>query len=100
MLPLPAWPTLQFEQAAKQESQRIQNLMEDGSDPDVKDVQVCVRFWEGGCIWAARRGCRPHVVVAQLAIPAGVWCTCREMQGHAPGGLSLWQHTHSIQHSP
>jgi cell division protein FtsL len=31
---------LQFEQAAKQESQRIQNLAEDGSDPDVKEVQV------------------------------------------------------------
>ena len=31
---------LQFEQAAKQESQRIQNLMEDGSDPEVLDVQV------------------------------------------------------------
>ena len=45
-------PALQFEQAAKQESQRIQNLMEDGSDPDVKDVQVS----GGGCCWQRRGG--------------------------------------------
>ena len=40
LLACPAMPLPQFEQAAKQESQRIQNLMEDGSDPEVLDVQV------------------------------------------------------------
>jgi hypothetical protein len=51
-LPPACPPALQFEQAAKQESQRIQNLMEDGSDPDVKDVQVS----GGGCCWQRRGG--------------------------------------------
>lgn len=36
----PAHACLQFEQAAKQESQRIQSLLEDGGEPDVKDVQA------------------------------------------------------------
>ena len=42
-LSCPAPPVLQLEQAAKQESQRIQSLLEDGSDPDVKDVQASRR---------------------------------------------------------
>ena len=48
-VPLPPAPAVpQFEQAAKQESQRIQSLNEDGGDPDVKDVQArCVRSLEG-----------------------------------------------------
>ena len=43
LVPTHPMHALQLEQAAKQESLRIQSLAEDGSDPDVKDVQARAR---------------------------------------------------------
>lgn len=76
-----------FEEAAKRESQRIQSLAEDGSDPDVKDVQVPVAGWLLAVVCAA--GC-----CCCYVLPADVWALDL-VWVRAVGGRSLHTHTHT-----
>ncbi|PSC72741.1 DNA replication licensing factor MCM5 [Micractinium conductrix] len=64
-----------LEQAAKQESQRIQSLLEDGSDPDVKDVQVLLYKGETGrsrVPHVTMRDIKPEAYVSKLVIVPGI----------------------------
>ncbi|EFN58868.1 hypothetical protein CHLNCDRAFT_34202 [Chlorella variabilis] len=64
-----------FEQAARQESQRIQNLMEDGSDPEVKEVQVMLFKSETSrsrVPHVSMRDIKPEAYVSKLVIVPGI----------------------------
>jgi DNA replication licensing factor MCM5 len=64
-----------FEQAAKQESQRIQSLLEDGGEPDVKDVQVMLFKSETGrsrVAFVSMRDMKPEKYVSKLVIVPGI----------------------------
>lgn len=80
-----------FEQSAKQESQRIQNLMEDGSDPEVKDVQVMLYKSETSrsrVPHVTMRDIKPEAYVSKLVIVPGI-ITASSRPKHKATYLSL-----------